>query len=327
MLVIKTTCDERTSPIPRTSESETERSVIRGRRQWLEIQQAIAKLAQLELPASRAQPGLGLIRVGDQPKLIAQFERDRRAHQRRLHREIQQPRRARLSEGALWGPRRRERKRGGPRLVHHETYFLLLLPLEEPRDRSTPSRRGFPCDLRVGIARLIFAQALEIAPVAGPRRLPRNHKRAVNPAAQNLMAPQPQIRLDSQWPRQIEPLPETPDSQARRSLDANARSSPKTAPKQRDLGRPRPEQDRSAASRLRSIRWTRPLKSQPLRFASHLNGGCALFGSRHNRHADFAAQSAPAGARESERNLNVLPFTSTKAFSRRQQDRRKFYPR
>src|SRR5690348_1494862 len=95
---------------------------------------------------------------------------------------------------------------GRPRLVHREIYFLLLLPLEESRNRCAPPRRGFPRDLRVIVARLIFAQALEIAPMPGPRRLSRCHKRAVNGAAQDLPPPRLQICLDSQWLHKIEPL-------------------------------------------------------------------------------------------------------------------------
>jgi hypothetical protein len=47
--------------------------------------------------------------------------------------------------------------------------------------------------------------------------------------------------------------------------------------------------------------------------------------SRHDRQADFAAQSAPPGAREGERNLHSLPFAPAKAFFRQQQEWRKFF--
>src|SRR5204862_7883995 len=91
-----------------------------------------------------------------------------------------------------------ERNRGRSRLVQLEIYFLLLFPLEKPRARSAAPRRGLPRDLRVIVARLIFAEALEVAPVPSPRRLSRGHQRSVNRAVQNLPPPGAHVRLDSQ---------------------------------------------------------------------------------------------------------------------------------
>src|SRR5258706_6338633 len=104
-------------------------------------------------------------------------------------------------------------------------------------------RGGYQSDHRVVIPRLIFAQALKIVPVTGPRRLPRGQERAIHRDTQHLSPAGPQIRLNAQRLRQIEPSAQAPGSEARALLDADARSRPNTAPKQGDLGRPGPKQD------------------------------------------------------------------------------------
>src|SRR5277367_1397884 len=136
-----------------------------------------------------------------------------------------------------------EGERGRTRLIHDKIHFLLLLPLEEPCDRSASTSRRFPGDLRVGIAWLIFPQALELAPVPGPWRLLRRNKHAVNRTAQNLLPPWPQIRVDPQRFGHIKPSSQTPNPEARPLLDANSRSRPQATPKQSDFRRPWPKLD------------------------------------------------------------------------------------
>src|SRR3954471_8720488 len=105
------------------------------------------------------------------------------------------------------------------RLVPHEIYFLLLLPLEKTGNGRAPASCGFPCDLRIGIAGLIFPQTLDLTPVPRPGCLLRCHKHAINRAAQNLLSPRPQIRVDPQTLGHVKPSPETPDVEARLPLD------------------------------------------------------------------------------------------------------------
>src|SRR5262249_11700227 len=159
----------------------------------LDIQQTITKSMKLRLAASRAQPGLSSIRVSDQSKFVSQLQRDSRAHQRRFHSEIQHPSRLLLRSCAFGVRRLLKSKRGNPRLVHDEIHFLLLFPLEKPRHGSSPSCCGLPGYLRVGIAGLIFPQALELAPVSSPWRLLRRNKHPVNWTTQNLLSSGSQI--------------------------------------------------------------------------------------------------------------------------------------
>jgi len=219
-----------------------------------------------------------------------------------------------------------ELERGCARLIHDKIHFLLLLPLENSCNRSAPTCRGFPGDLREGIAGLIFPQALELSPLSGPWRLLRRNQHAVNRAAQNLLSPGPQIRIDPQGLGHVKPSSQTPDSEARLPLDTNPRSRPQATAKQSDFRRARPKLDmRGAGGGWSPCERLRLLKLQTPRIASYPECGFAILCCRHDRSADVVAQPAPAGAGERKWNLDSLPLVSSKAFILPQENRCTFF--
>ena len=222
-----------------------------------------------------------------------------------------------------------ESERGYPRLIHDKIHFLLLLPLKEPCDRSAPTGRRFPRDFRIGIAGLIFPQALELASVSGPGRLLRGDKHAVNRAAQNAPAARAANLASIRKGAGI-----SNHRRRRQNRRRDCRSTPTRGPGHRPRRskvisrRPRPElgwlrlDDNSRAVQCRQIRPSLPIpdaqaSATEARFSTRnavsLSCVAGIIATRM-----FSAHPAPPRAGECEWNLDGLPLAPSQAFSRQQ---------